>query len=485
MALRERIQAAWGALRGAPAPAPEVQTRRYYGGGGNLLGGGLVNYGSGMGTGLSKAEGSFFTPTRIWWRTPLEILGVESWVARNALDIPNDDMFIKWRDWVDDDEGKVKAMREAEKLTSTKNALNEALKAADQYGSGVVVMATQEAPLEEPLQINRIREGDLKALHYFDRFDLSVTNREPDFFSDNYGKPTHYQVHPTIGGAPLVVHHSRVIRFDAIRPPTKSGFTVYDQDFGVSVLIPIIISILQDQTLASGISHMSQEASIPILHISGLRELLAGAGDPDEPGPEEIGQQINMAKSIYRLMMLDGPDREDLKRVGIVFGGLADLMDKFQGRVAAARKIPMTRFTGSPPVGLNATGESDMKNYVMMMEANRENRFHDHLDNRLDMVLARNAGMKEPPEYEWRSLLQLSDTEIAEAFEKKVLGLKAAAESYFIDEDEGREALNGDPVVGDLHGPPPEPPEEPDMDANPMNMPKLKAKVPASNGNGR
>ena len=34
-------------------------------------------------------------------------------------------------------------------------------------GTGAIVMVTKEAPLEEPLEIERIREGDLLALHQF------------------------------------------------------------------------------------------------------------------------------------------------------------------------------------------------------------------------------------------------------------------------------------------------------------------------------
>ena len=71
---------------------------------------------------------------------------------------------------------------------------------------------------EDPLIPEQIREGDLTALRVFDRFDLSVTNREPDLGHPNYGRPTHYNIHPSRGSVPMVVHHSRVIRFDGIPP---------------------------------------------------------------------------------------------------------------------------------------------------------------------------------------------------------------------------------------------------------------------------
>ena len=212
----------------------------YYAG---LNSGGIVNQGTGLGTSIDKSQGNIFTPTRIYWRTPLEVLCVESWTARNAIDIPTDDMFIRWRQVLGKDEGAVKAFEMGERESRVELALNQAMKAGDQYGTGVVVMMTAEDTLDSPLNVNRIREGDLKALHYFDRYDISVTEREYDMMSPNFGKPTWYRVHPAHGSQIERVHHSRVLRFDGIRPPTKSGFTVYDQDFGVSELVPIIVSL--------------------------------------------------------------------------------------------------------------------------------------------------------------------------------------------------------------------------------------------------
>ena len=112
----------------------------------------------------------------------------------------------------------------------------------------------------------------------------------------------------------------------------------------------------------------------------------------------------------------------------VAFGGLAELMNTMPARVAAARKIPYTRFMGNPPKGMNATGESDQDNYILMMEANREAKMRDVLGMQLDPILARHAGLKEAPEYEWRSLLELSDRDVAEAAKLKAEALQIAVE---------------------------------------------------------
>ena len=225
---------------------------------------------------------------------------------------------------------------------------------------------------DTPLDPKQIREGDVTALQYFDRFDLSVTYRGSDMAQPEFRQPLFYDVHPSYGGVPIRVHHSRVLRFDGIPPASKSGFGSYDYDFGVSVLVPILTSLFQDESFAAAVAHLGQEASIPLLNIAGLRESIAGGGDPSEPTPEEIFAQINRDKSIYRILALDEEGREQFSRAAVTFGGLAEIMDMYPLRVAAARRIPDTKFLGRPPRGMNATGVSDDKNYQTLLETLRK-----------------------------------------------------------------------------------------------------------------
>ena len=214
---------------------------------------------------------------------------------------------------------------------------------------------------------------------------------------------------------------------------------------------------MQDQTVATAAAHLSQEASIPILNIDGLREALAGGKlDPGEASAEQIGEQLNMFKSIYRLLLLD--KTETFERVPVTFSGLHEIMDRVHRRLSAAAGIPATRFLGQSPVGLNATGESDMTNYAMHVSAMQTDKLTDPL-RRLDMVLARDGGLSEPPEYSWIPLTNMSDGDVAEAALKRAEALKVAADAGWIDEDEGRAALDGTPIFGALPGAAPGLPE--------------------------
>ena len=443
--------------------------RPYAGGYGQLTGGGITNYGTGAGTALDKTQRSFFTPTRIYWQTPLEVLCVESWAARNFIDIPIDDMFVRWRDWTDGNDAQIEQMKKAERRHRTHMKLAAAMKAARQYGTGAIVIMSTEAPLEEPLIPERIRPGLLKNLLQVNRYELSAWQNETDMFSPNYARPEFYNVHPHQGGT-MRVHHSRVMRFDAITAATDSGFIVYDQDWGVSALIPVINALLQDEEIINAIGHLAQEASIPVLKVSQLRQALAGelhADDPDAPSVESLGMRFNQMKSNYRLALLD-KEQEDFMRVQVQFAGLAQVVDAYSQRVAAAARIPQTRWSGRSPGGLNATGDSDEANYVMMVEAMREKTLAIAGLELLDLVVARDAGLSEPPGYEWRSLLELGEAEQAKVSKTKAEAVQIATDSGAVGEDDGRGALAGDTLFGALEGPPPEPIDPEPVPGNPM-----------------
>ena len=303
------------------------------------MGGGVLNAVTGLGvTGLDKTEAAQFTPTVIYSKTPLETIYIQSWAARNFVDIPIADMFLRWRVFLDDSENIVDAMVETERDHMVQDRLRSVMQAARIFGTGLLVIITRDAAMETPLNVERVRKGDLIALRVFDRFDASIPRLIDDIQSPFYGEPEFYDLQPATGGR-LRVHPSRVIRFDGIAPSSDSRFEAYDRNWGVSELVPVLANVIQDAQLAAAVAHLSQEASIPVLAIDGLRDIMAGLQDPETPSLESIGQRIGEMKSNYRLFMRD-KSTEDFERVSVTFTGMADLVDRSHIRLAAAAHIP-------------------------------------------------------------------------------------------------------------------------------------------------
>ena len=486
VSLRTRIGRAYAELRGLPVESgirtahhSEVVWQRSQRGGGtlygNLKGGGIVNRTTGMGTNLDKSEGAFFTPTFVYSRTPWEVLYVESWAARKYIDIPVDDALSRWRDWEGDEgDAAVETMEDAEKRHQVRAAVGKAWKAGRKFGTSLLCMMTREAPLDTELMPERIREGDLASLRVFDRFAAYVNRRDDDPMSPTFGQPLEYYVFPRKGSG-FYIHASRVIRFDGIAPSADDGYDTYDYDWGVSDLVPAILAIQQDQALATAAAHLAQVASIPVLGVEGLRETMAGDLS-GEASAADIGEQVNEMMSIFRLLMLD-KGSEEFNRVAVSFGGLDKVQERFERRVAAAGDIPITRFWGASPGGLNATGDSDRENYFEMLMGKRDDALSHEKMSRFDEVLARDAGLPEVPSWAWHPFSEASEGDVATASKTKAEAIKLAVEASLIDEDEGREALDGDPTFGPLPGEAPEPDPEPmpmlgGTGAPPMGAPK-------------
>ena len=453
----------WGQWFGAVQRAVRgVATTRAYEGAGRITQGGITNPGTGMGTSLDKTQGSFFQATQMVWRSPLEVLRAQSAFAKKYTDLLVDDMFIKWRDFKDGDvEGAALEMRKAERRYRLQDRLRRGMKGGRAHGTSLVVLYTKEAPMDTPLDTKRIREGDLLAIRVFMTVMTlqlaTVTTTQPP---NTTGRSTTTFTPPgatdVSGGRRFQdrIHASRIMRFDGLDPLTDSRFTVFDEDWGLSVLLPVITSILEDQSIVSAVAHMTQEASIPVLMVRDLRESIKGGVTGGEATADQIGSAINRLKSVWRLMMLE-KGAEEFQRVAVQFGGLADIMQKIPERIAAMGGYPVTHFMGKSPGGLNATGESDMRIYVQGMEAERGHMLEGmpgHADIwTLDEVIARSHGMEEAPEYEWHSLLDMSDQEIAQVSKTKAEALKLAWDmGLIVDENEGRAILDGDPVFGEL-----------------------------------
>ena len=247
---------------------------RLQAGTGGLTGGGLRNEQTGLGTQLDRTEFSTFYPTRVHNPAELETAYIQSWACQKFIDIPVDDMLIRWRRWqVEDrkqDEDIIKAMDEAEERHLVLERLARAMKAGRLFGTGILAIMTEEAPLEEPLDISRIRPGDLKNLAVFSRFQCYVKDRIGSPFDPRMGQPEKYILVPE-RASEVTIHASRVLRFDGRTPLSMTGWYVYEEDWGVSEVVATLISILQDATLAAAGAHLTQEASVGVVKMEGIQ----------------------------------------------------------------------------------------------------------------------------------------------------------------------------------------------------------------------
>jgi hypothetical protein len=196
------------------------------------------------------------------------------------------------------------------------------------------------------------------------------------------------------------------------------------QGWGDSVLVAVFDAIKNADATASNIASLVFEAKIDVIRIPNFMSNLA-----DETYKRKILERYTLAntgKGINGTLMLDKEEEYETKTTS--FSTLPDVLDRFLQIVSGAADIPATRLLGQSPAGMNATGESDLRNYYDRVSAGQEIEMTPALF-RLDEALIRSAtGTRDPGiHYAWSPLWQMSEKEKADIFKTKADGARVIA----------------------------------------------------------
>ena len=439
----------------------------------SALRGGPINPYSGLGTSIDRNIQTYYRPTSFQARTILETIYRESWAIRRCINLPVDDMTIKWREFdilsddpipmqgrPVDEETKLKnlkmyaaKMEEQEREWDIRTLISEALIWAQIYGTSFLVMVTQEAPLNTPLNINELRKGDLRNIVLFDRFQVHVepyTDINEDPFDRNYGKPDHYTFNLKNGGVNFQkIHHSRCIRFDS-EYYNINKHQAYNYRWSQSKIIRLIRAVIDTEIATTGVTNQLGELGMLVMKIAGLKEMLSSAGMPPDPGEttlDELVTNFRDTKSIHKVAVSDKED--DLERLEADLNGVATALDKNFLIMSAASGISFTRFWGLSASGLQSTGEGDRRDHQLNVGSKQSKYLYKPI-HEIDPFLARNAGIPRPPKSKFPPINDVDLKEQAEADFLSADALKLIRESGGITVHEMRAALNGKPTFGRL-----------------------------------
>ena len=429
-----------------------------------------------MGGASDKDATSEFFPVQLS-RQRAEAIYQTSWVMGRLVDTVVDDMFAAGRRWIGEDEGANKAMEDAEAELGFWTVLPDALRASRIWGSSLLVICPTDGDFESPIDPKNVKEGGVANLVSVDRWSLSVENWQTNPTRPRYGKPyqyrwssrvfsrsttlagenkqsklTHSGPDSIFNNQNILVNADRCLRFDGIRSPLTEGWTSgpWEREWGISLISRALDEVMRDATMAAATGHLVAESSVWVQKISGFRDTLAtGRVARDDVSPEDLAEQVNELRSIYRTLFVDSED--DATRVEVAWGGLIEVLKHQIDRIAAVDGIPITRFRGTSASGLSATGEGDARDWRITVKAIRKKNIDPILHRKLDLMIARHAGIKgEPPEWEWNELGDMTDTEKAELTTKRTEATMLPFASGIIDEDEVRERLAQDEWWGEL-----------------------------------
>jgi phage-related protein (TIGR01555 family) len=389
------------------------------------LGDRLTSLVANLGTPRDKAATTFYTMPAI---TDEELVNAYrgAWLPRKIVDIPALDACRNWRLWQAEKE-QISAIEAEEKRLGVRAKIVEAMTKARLHGGAAVYIGTGDADPMQPLRPESIARGGIKHLTVMNRRVLTAGDVETDPVSPLYGLPKYYRIGSSTGQ--VDIHPSRLVVFIGNPHPDQDMATGVDRGWGDSVLLAILEAIKHADGTSGNIASLIFEAKIDVIRIPGFMEGLA------DPAYERVVLErlrlAMMAKGINGALLLDKDEEYEQKSAS--FAGLTDVLMAMLQLVSGAADIPLTRLLGQSPGGLNATGDSDTRNYYDRIRSMQELIVTPAMAV-LDECLIRSALGARPPEmhYTWNSLWQSTNKERADIGKVTADTIKVLADTGLI-----------------------------------------------------
>lgn len=291
------------------------------------------------------------------------------------------------------------------------------------YGGAVIFVNVDDGgrPLNTPLNPARVRS--IRSLVVMDRWDFNVVSTDiiSDLSSPDYGTPEFYNYSTSNGFAEsaeyIPIHHSRIIRFDGPRLPTrlfKDNNYWHDSIYGY-----LYNAIRAYATNHDNISTIISDFNQPVYRIEGLSEAIAQ--DQDELIVKKL-TTVDLMRSTARAIVLDKED--EFENVSTNVAGGRDLIDLTVQRLVAGSDIPHTRLLGNSPTGLGATGQSELINYYDSIASMQETELRRPIETLTDLIFnQRDNKMAKPTDlqFEFNPLFQADNETEQKSREKQAL----------------------------------------------------------------
>jgi phage-related protein (TIGR01555 family) len=324
-------------------------------------------------------------------------------LAKRIVDIQVEEAI---REWIEADD---LLLAELGRLNA-KQDVTEALKWARLFGGALVVALIDDGQdFDQPVNMNGIRS--VRQLRVYDRWRVTFTTGDvdKDAMSPTFGKPLFYSVQGTTG-VPYRVHSSRCWRIDGLPLPDEER--QLNNGWGDSAIMAAYEALrAYGQTMGASANIVRDFVQV-VLGIRGLTDMLRQGEDALVAARANV---IDLTRSVANTVFLDA-DGETYDKKASSVAGLADLWDRFALHVSSVTGIPATKLLGRSPAGMNATGESDMRQWYDVVQAYRGDEVEPLLRWLVGLIEAQSEWTDRPEEMDWTwpSLYQPTEAEWAD-----------------------------------------------------------------------
>jgi len=432
-------------------------------------------------------------------RMLLDFMYRGSWIVGKVVDVIAEDMTrsgVKITSTLDPKQ--IDAIHDGARNWGIWDQIADGIKWSRLYGGAILVILIDGQNPGTRLNLNTIQEGQFRGLLPLDRWMIqpSFTETVRDLGPD-LGKPLFYDV---TANAPAFqgerIHHSRVIRLEGVKLPYWQSQT--EQFWGMSVVERLYDRLVAFDSTTTGAAQLVYKAYLRTYKVKGLREILGGPVAAQKGLMAQI-DAIRAYQSAEGMTLMDSED--EMEALTYSFGGLSDILARFEEQIAGAADIPLVRMFGQSPAGFS-TGDADLRTYYDGINSQQNSRLRPGVKRIYELLCRSELGIKVPDGFgvEFEPLWQLSakeKAEVAEIHTRTILAaegqgtvnhatalkeLKAQSEATGvwtnITDDEITEAENEPPAPSesDLVNPPG--PEESDASLAPTRLPPKDERLP-------
>lgn len=363
-----------------------------------------------LGTSQDKAATSTYF-LRVLRDDQLEAAYRNSWVARKMVTIPALDATRKWRKWTGPLAKAILDFEDSYRIR-LKERVYEAYSKARLYGGAAILIGTNDADWSRPLVPSEVRRNGIRYLAVLTRHDLMAGLLEDDPREERFGKPRYYDIATTSAqnGGVFRIHPSRLVEFRGNALPRWDANGDDSHGWGDSVLQAAYEACRNLDATMANIASLVFEAKTDIVRIP---DLSANITDPQyEEALLRRFSTARMLKGNHGTLILDKEEEYDSK--SFTFGGLDSISDRFMQVASGAADIPITRFLGTSPSGLQSTGQHDLLNYYDMVSSLQVSEIEPALAPLDEMIVRSLGGNYDDHTYEWLPLHQMTDKDLSD-----------------------------------------------------------------------
>ena len=345
----------------------------------------------------------------------------ESWLTMRIIDMPSEDMTRAWyRLSAALPDAALHALRSLEARHSVKQEITNALRWARLYGGSLALMVVrgEEDRLDQPLVPETLLPDCFQGLLVLDR--AQGIEPSPELVSDlddpDFGLPASYTVNlDTEDCRSVTLHHSRVLRFVGRELPRTE--TVRENFWGASEMEHIYEELLKRSAASANIAQLLFQANVTTLKMADFGDLLASGTEEQKRSVISAMQMENRFRTSFGVQLLSKDDAYENHAYS--FTGLSEIYEQFMMDMAGAAEIPATKLFGRSPQGMNATGESDLRNYYDMIASLQERQLRPALEKLLPVMAVSCWGyVPEDLEFVFEPVMTTSPAERAELVQK-------------------------------------------------------------------